>query len=373
MRKKKVAMVAPDIAPLYYGGQQGGAGGAERQLALIAKGLSNRGHEIVFFARPLDCAGSQITNSNWKIVLNRFRFFGGSKLFLLLDGVRLIFQLRRQRPEYIMMRAGGALLMAPLLAYRLIYGGRLVNFIQIDREVGDVNVYYKGHKRLLARLYQKFLRKADLIFCQTHFQQNLIVKQIKRHAVRIDNIAGALWDRSDRSQLQTFDIFWAGSTAAQKRFELVLQLAQLLPEMQFKVAMNGARSKPDLQAYPNIEFLGQVSPVEIEQYFNRCRVFLNTSAQEGFPNTFLQAWYYGKPVATAGIDPDGVVSREKTGIVVPVNEENDLVLLAGQIRQLLSDKNTYQYLSNNALRYVQKNRSIDEVTAVIDHAINELP
>jgi glycosyltransferase involved in cell wall biosynthesis len=192
-------------------------------------------------------------------------------------------------------------------------------------------------------------------------------------AVRIDNIAGALWDRSDRSQLQTFDIFWAGSTAAQKRFELVLQLAQLLPEMQFKVAMNGARSKPDLQAYPNIEFLGQVSPVEIEQYFNRCRVFLNTSAQEGFPNTFLQAWYYGKPVATAGIDPDGVVSREKTGIVVPVNEENDLVLLAGQIRQLLSDKNTYQYLSNNALRYVQKNRSIDEVTAVIDHAINELP
>jgi glycosyltransferase involved in cell wall biosynthesis len=71
---------------------------------------------------------------------------------------------------------------------------------------------------------------------------------------------------------------------------------------------------------PNVTCLGAVPYSEVGRLFSRARVFLNTSEIEGFPNTFLQAWIRGVPVATF-FDPDHLVSREQLGHSAATVEE----------------------------------------------------
>ena len=75
------------------------------------------------------------------------------------------------------------------------------------------------------------------------------------------------------------------------------------------------------QGVKNLKFLG-FQPLEVtETYFDKCKVFINTSEYEGFPNTFLQAWGRGIPVISY-VDPDDVIKKNGLGLIV--KSEQDL-------------------------------------------------
>ena len=70
----------------------------------------------------------------------------------------------------------------------------------------------------------------------------------------------------------------------------------------------------------NVQFIGAVPYGEVNAYFLRAKLFLNTSDSEGFPNSFLQAWVRSVPVVSY-FDPDGLIASK--GLGISVNTQDD--------------------------------------------------
>ena len=100
---------------------------------------------------------------------------------------------------------------------------------------------------------------------------------------------------------------------------------------------------------PNIEFRGQVAPEEAERVIAEAAALLCTSDQEGFPNTFLQAWSYGTPVVTLQIDPDSIIKRLELGAVTGTVDAT-----VEQLQRLLASPQKRQSIASRACEYIPK-------------------
>ena len=114
------------------------------------------------------------------------------------------------------------------------------------------------------------------------------------------------------------DVLWVGQFDSWKRPDRLLEIAQQLPQYKFTVI-----SKPidesyrdlenQLRSLPNVDFIGTVPFEKTQGYFNRAKLYLSTSAVEGFPNTFLQAWFARSPVISVSFPCDGILQKENCG------------------------------------------------------------
>jgi glycosyltransferase involved in cell wall biosynthesis len=152
-----------------------------------------------------------------------------------------------------------------------------------------------------------------------------------------------------------------------KRYTVAIELARLLPHVRFALAMNKSvsfdRAAKEAKSLPNIDFLGEVSPFEMEKWFQETKIFLNTSSSEGFPNTFLQAWMNGVPVLSLDIDPDNLIEYNNLGRIVAYRKrygiENNPNILARSLRpyamELLDNYSLQQRIASNCIQYIENN------------------
>jgi glycosyltransferase involved in cell wall biosynthesis len=151
-------------------------------------------------------------------------------------------------------------------------------------------------------------------------------------------------------------VLWVSNLRPLKRPELALELARQLPHVKFTLAggpmPNGQTYYDDMVAaaarLPNVTMLGAVRYRDSAALFERARIFLNTSAIEGFPNTFLQAWIRGVPVVTF-FDPDGLVQRLPLGRVAHSLDE-----MREAIRRLLETDEERLLLGRRAREFAAR-------------------
>jgi glycosyltransferase involved in cell wall biosynthesis len=218
-----------------------------------------------------------------------------------------------------------------------------------------------GRDRLI---YRYGVRNVDAIVAQNSFQYESCREHYRREATVIPSCykapAGASADPAGH-------VLWAGAMRDYKRPELMLEIARRLPHRRFVMA-GGAdgdeasrqyfeRLKREARALGNVEFPGFVPFTEIESVFNRASVLVNTSAFEGFPNTFLQAWARGIP-SVAFVDTGSRHGgRPVYGIAA------DAADAAGQIERLLADRQHWNEASARSREYFLAHHSVDAVTA----------
>jgi glycosyltransferase involved in cell wall biosynthesis len=151
-------------------------------------------------------------------------------------------------------------------------------------------------------LYRRGIAQVDRIVAQNEVQRATCRATYGREAVVIPSCYVPL--ASERlSQAQRDTVLWVSTIRRGKRPELFLELAARLPHRRF--AMVGGPSQGEAALYervqqearrlPNVELTGFLPLAQVERWFERARVLVNTSDYEGMPNTFLQAWARGVP------------------------------------------------------------------------------
>jgi glycosyltransferase involved in cell wall biosynthesis len=163
-------------------------------------------------------------------------------------------------------------------------------------------------------------------------------------------------------------VVWVGTMRPIKRPELVIDLARLMPDIRFVVVGGPSRKHTDLfertrraaEELPNADVVGFVPVNDVDRYFLNAALLLNTSAVEGFPNTFLHAWGRHKPVVSM-YDPNGMLAGRGFGRCAPTVEE-----LAAAIRELCGDRPLRRRIGAAACDYVRRYHAPHQVIAELE-------
>lgn len=311
-----VCLVAPNLYPvLAQGAAARFVGGAEVQQAYLARGLAAAGCRVT--AITLDHGQAEDEVHDGVRVLACYRASAG------LPGVRYLHPrmtglwgaMRRAGADVYYQRSasmatGLMALFGALHGKPTVFAGASdTNFIP-----GRENIRYARDRAL----FRYGLRRVDEVVLQTGRQQVLLGEHAGRRGVVIRSCY-ALPSQSLAAR-QDGLVLWVGTIRDVKRPDWFVEIARRLPQVRFRLVggpIEGDAAMREryarLQALSagvrNLELTGFVPFAAVEAHFDRASVLVSTSSNEGFPNTFLQAWARGIPVVSTfdagSAEPDG--------------------------------------------------------------------
>jgi glycosyltransferase involved in cell wall biosynthesis len=104
-----------------------------------------------------------------------------------------------------------------------------------------------------------------------------------------------------------------------------------------------------------MEFLGFLPYEKTEEYFDKAELLVNTSATEGFPNTFLQAWSRGVPTI-AYVDSGARVNGRPVGRKVESQKA-----MVNTVAELVRDQVVREEEGEFCRNYFEKNHSTSQI------------
>lgn len=213
-----------------------------------------------------------------------------------------------------------------------ILGKRWVYNLAADR---NVDAHPDQLSFPLSVLFRRSVRDADGIIAQTPYQRTRLRERFGVDAPVVPNGYPPAKEQVPYEEREQF--LWVGRLErAQKRPHRFLQLAETLPDCEFVLAGPDGSSEAyneriagHASRLDNVTNLGRVDPDRIHERYRRAKAIVNTSAHEGFPNTFLEAWRYGTPVLSLDIDPSRFLEGQEAGFA-----NGDFKTLEGLVRML---------------------------------------
>jgi glycosyltransferase involved in cell wall biosynthesis len=155
-------------------------------------------------------------------------------------------------------------------------------------------------------------------------------------------------------------ILWVGRSTKIKRPDLFVKLAAAVPQEHFvQICQEATDDKKyeellaEAKQAQNLEFIKRVNFHDIDQFFQRAKIFINTSDSEGFPNTFVQACKNRTPILSLVVNPDNFLDKNKCGLCAEGNWQKFIDDV-----KLLSEPETAREYGQNGLEYVRKNHDI---------------
>lgn len=227
--------------------------------------------------------------------------------------------------------------------------------------------YWKERSRRLYYLYRLGLYHCDQILCQSQAQQKQLYQKCRLEALVIKNV----FPLNSGSPQKKEYILWVSRCMALKRPLLFVELARRNPQENFVMIMPTNRESKvyageqisvlacqvaeEANQLPNLTLIDYVPFDEIQSYYDRAKLFVNTSEFEGFPNSFIQACLGKTGILSLKVDPDGFITKNNLGLCC-----NDDFEQAVNFVKSLTETKADEY-GNHAFEYVKKNHDIGEI------------
>ena len=350
-----------------YGGL--GVGGAELQQTLLARALAAQGYNVSMVVAD----HGQPDGAVW----DGIRTYKAYRPESGLPGLRFIHPrwtglwsaLTRAGADIYYVSCAGALL-GQVVLYTRLYGGKVIFRVasNSDCDPAALLIRYWRDKRL----YRYGLRHADLVLAQTPEQQQALLRNFGRESRVVASLTEVAGRRPAFAERE--GVLWVGNMRPLKRPSLLLEAARRLPKLQFHIIggpMPGAESfykavREEADQVANVRFHGPVPYHEVGAFFERSRVLVGTSEVEGFPNSYLQAWARGTPVA-AFLDPEQLIARNGMGRAVSTVSE-----LCEAIVTLNDDAHAWETASRRSRDYMENRFNLPRMIAPYAAAVAEL-
>lgn len=337
-------------------------GGAELQIALLARALAIKGHEVVivdpYSAESFITAdGVKLINiPDWNKGLMGLRLFKNR-----IPALMKIFL--EQNADYYYVRMRSYLNIFPFLASRKTNN----KFIIATAHDLDVLPFYKKFKYEYKPKFNLFkfftlylpndlvfnhlLKNSDYVLVQ-HKGQKELLKSIHGKVIVFPNIFDfGVLPKVINSRRDFF--IYPGALNVLKGSENLKQLVNILDKKVSIVIVGQPTDNKTEEIYKefkkvsNIILTGRLSHRETIEMIANSRALINTSNFEGFPNIFLEAWATGVPVISLKVNPGNVFNEYHLGIYC--NE--DLNEMKNKIESGESDlicrKNLISYVSDH--------------------------
>ena len=344
----------------YASGAPWAVGGAERQQWLLARVLAATGWSVQVGVRESLEAGA-------RCMIDKVEFIGIGRGQMLLAWYQF---LASERPNWWYWR-GAYHLWGPAVGIAKLVGVKTIFAVAFDSDVQPRRALH--WRRRWWPLYAWGLSWADRIFVQHGGQLAALAPRWRSKAHIVPSIAGTTAAVQPHARRAKY-VAWVGQLRQPKRPDLLIEIARSMPEMRFVVCGGpsahrsppgyGERMVDALHALPNVEYHGQVAPDKALQVIADAAILLSTSDEEGFPNTFLQAWSAGTPVVSLTIDPDRTIERMWLGAV----SHNTAGAIA-DIKALMGSPQRRAEIAVHARRHIAAAHSEATVITVFDRAI----
>jgi len=346
----RVCFIAPKAYPLFNPTVKKVFGGAEVDLYFLATELAKDENFVVSFITADYGQKQAETIKNVKVIKSlSFKenpLAGAIKVWRAMQ--------RSQADIYLLKTASPGVPLAAFfcLVHHRVFAYRTASIRECD------GTYLKEHC-FLGRAFAWSLRRAKAVLVQNAIDEENLARTIHVPAMVIPNghrLTEPSWAKRDI-------VLWIGRSATVKRPELFIDLAEKMPGKHFTMICQHATGDDRYGELveragrvKNLEFIERVGFDEVESYFQRAKVFVNTSESEGFPNTFIQACNFAVPILSLNVNPDDFLYKYNCGVACDSNWEK----LVDSLKCML-EESRYMNMGTNARKYVEEHHDITKI------------
>jgi len=237
---------------------------------------------------------------------------------------------------------------------------------------GAVDLSCIKNKGIQGFLYKYGLENADFVVTQAEEHRELLRQNHNMESTVIRNSFRLNQQKNTFAKEYTL---WVARYCKWKNPDLFIKIVKKLPAEKFimicPVNIKGNSEYENfvkkVKKIKNLLFIEQVLFHEIQQYFDKAKLFINTSDYEGFPNTFIQAGIGFTPVVSLNVDPDSFITLNNCGYYADGNFPE----MINQIKILLANPTLRKKLGDNISRYIAQYNDIGKNIRVLKKLILE--